>query len=302
MSKHRSSYTPRQQVDPVHVVKTVGDGSGPNDYKVVEPIRRPEDTQGAIPAEVLAETVRDDGGKVVEEPLDGPRPDPTEDHFFGTFFDTLRNLPSYGSSEFAVGPVLFSFVVGINAKTVIEIGRFTGFSTLALAGALRFLDTMPWSVPESQLMRPEVNYNDFIRNGDRLLVSIDPDNTYNVEDLLNRSGRLDRYAEFVYKDSHGLDLAAEGLDIPPADFVFIDGDHSLEGLRQDVAEYVGRYLKPGGYFALHDYFGWYQNTPDGYLVNGSAIKTVCDEIQDQYQHILIDTGHMSLMVFRKPLP
>lgn len=35
------------------------------------------------------------------------------------------------------------------------------------------------------------------------------------------------------------------------DFVFIDGDHSLEGIRQDWADWAPRML-PGGIMALHD--------------------------------------------------
>jgi hypothetical protein len=57
-------------------------------------------------------------------------------------------------------------------------------------------------------------------------------------------------------------------------------------------------LRPGGYFILHDYFGWYGEG----LVNRSPIKKVADEIVTggQFENLLIDTGYMSFMLFRKP--
>lgn len=221
------------------------------------------------------------------------------DHYFGSFFDAMRAFPSHGSSEFAVGPALFAFVVGINAKTVIEVGRFTGFSTLALAGALRFLDSVTWSIPEVQKQRPDVDYGKFLDKTDRIVISVDPDNSYDVAGKMETAGLSD-YVKYVYSDSHVQNITPNLLAGELADFVFLDGDHSYSGLMQDISIYVDQYLKPGGYFALHDYFGWYRQTENG-LENGSEIKAVTDAIKDRYQHILIDTGFMSLMMFRKPV-
>ena len=52
---------------------------------------------------------------------------------------------------------------------------------------------------------------------------------------------------FIKALSHdALDQAPEALD-----FVFIDGDHSLEGIRRDWNDWSGRVV-PGGIIALHD--------------------------------------------------
>jgi hypothetical protein len=61
---------------------------------------------------------------------------------------------------------------------------------------------------------------------------------------------------------------------------------------------VPRNLRPGGYFVLHDYFGWYDDRGR----NGSPIKAVIDELAagGRYEHLLVDTGYMSFAVFRKP--
>lgn len=80
----------------------------------------------------------------------------------------------------------------------------------------------------------------------------------------------------------------------PFDLIFIDGDHSFEGCLADVARYVPKYLKPGGYFILHDYFGWYH---DG--KNCSPIMMVIQRALGELDRVLIDTGYQSLVVFRK---
>lgn len=83
-----------------------------------------------------------------------------------------------------------------------------------------------------------------------------------------------------------------------ADLIFIDGDHSYEGCKKDVERFVPEFLRPGGYFILHDYYGWYDQNGQ----NNSPIKRVVDEliIDGRYEHILIDTGYQSFVVFRKP--
>jgi predicted O-methyltransferase YrrM len=60
--------------------------------------------------------------------------------------------------------------------------------------------------------------------------------------------------ELIRADSHlpaSLTAVRAALGGEPLDFLFIDGDHSYEGVRRDVAEY-GALLRPGGLMALHD--------------------------------------------------
>jgi len=55
-------------------------------------------------------------------------------------------------------------------------------------------------------------------------------------------------------DSHGpemLSAVATLLEGRPLDFLFIDGDHSYEGVRSDFERY-GALVRPGGLIALHD--------------------------------------------------
>jgi len=50
--------------------------------------------------------------------------------------------------------------------------------------------------------------------------------------------------------------ASEQFDDGSIDFVFLDGDHSYEGLKQDIELWLPK-VKPGGYLCGHDY------TPEG---------------------------------------
>src|SRR5271170_882466 len=62
-----------------------------------------------------------------------------------------------------------------------------------------------------------------------------------------RNGRV-RWVRMTGADA-GRQFAATGE--PAVDFIFIDGDHSYDGLRQDWEAWSGL-VAPGGFIALHD--------------------------------------------------
>jgi len=214
------------------------------------------------------------------------------DPFFGDLFFLMQKSLSAGSSEFGLGMSLFSLVVSIRAANVVEIGRFRGFSTLCLAGGLRMVD-LGWQEPFHNKQRPDVDYPLHEGPRKRKLISIDPHPTQEAIDLVEEAN-LSQYFEFLNLRSEQCRL--KGF----ADIILIDGDHSYAGCLRDYTQYVTNNLRPGGYFILHDYFGWYGEG----IVNRSPIKKVADEIiaGGAFQNLLIDTGYMSFMVFRKPDP
>lgn len=72
--------------------------------------------------------------------------------------------------------------------------------------------------------------------------------------------RLEGYAErgqrmeLIRGDSHTVEVQRSlraVLHRKPVDFLFIDGDHSYEGVRQDFWDYAPL-VKPGGVIAFHD--------------------------------------------------
>jgi predicted O-methyltransferase YrrM len=213
------------------------------------------------------------------EPLDG---------YFGTFFELMRGSLASGGSELGLAMTLFSLAVSIRAASIVEVGRFKGFSTLALASALKFVDA-GWDEPAQHKQRPDVNYATFEAPKPRRVISIDPFPTEEATRLIERAGLTD-YVAFVNHASQAVQVAGE------IDLLFIDGDHSYEGCVHDVMKYVP-FVRPGGYFILHDYYGWYEG--DGQ--NKSPIKRAVDEIpQDRFTRVLIDTGYQSFVIFHRP--
>jgi hypothetical protein len=213
------------------------------------------------------------------EPIDG---------YFGPFFQFMRRSLVAGGSEFGLPMTLFSLGVSIRATNVVEIGRFKGLSTLALASALKFND-IGWDEPVHHKQRPDMDYAAFEAPRRRRVLSIDPHPTEEADQLLREAGLTD-YVTCVNQRSDAVTVSGE------IDLLFIDGDHSYDGCAQDVMRYVPS-VRPGGYFILHDYYGWY----DANGVNNSPIKKVIDEIpHDRFPRLLIDTGYMSFSVFQRP--
>lgn len=69
------------------------------------------------------------------------------------------------------------------------------------------------------------------------------------QQLLDRHG-----AEVIVADSHELATwlqVHEAVAGRPVDLLFIDGDHSYDGVQRDVMAYLPL-VRPGGYVALHD--------------------------------------------------
>ena len=55
----------------------------------------------------------------------------------------------------------------------------------------------------------------------------------------------------IIGDSHAPEIVAQIMEYAPFDFVFIDGDHSPAGVRQDHDNYRPM-VKPGGLLGFHD--------------------------------------------------
>jgi len=63
----------------------------------------------------------------------------------------------------------------------------------------------------------------------------------------------------------------------PVDFMFIDGDHTYEGVKADFNNFKS-VVKPGGFIAFHDIL----DTP-AHRANGCYVEKFWSEIKDQYQ-------------------
>jgi len=210
------------------------------------------------------------------------------DPWFGPFLKTLRSELAHGSSEFGTALMLFTLAVNIRAKRILEIGRCRGFSTYALASGLAF-NEMNWTEARHNKQRPDVDYEVYEDCAHGVLHSVDLIPQANATQLIAQSNFLGNYVMFHNMPSGAFDAATYG----PFDLVFIDGDHSYDGCLADVKHFVP-HVRPGGYFILHDYFGWYG--PQG--ENNSPIKRVIESHLLAFQHLLIDTGYQSYVIFR----
>lgn len=197
----------------------------------------------------------------------------------------LRRAIQPGGSEYALGLQLFALVSSTRARTVIEIGRFKGFSTLAIAMGLQLAD-VGWQEPRGAEQRPDVDYGQHTGPCRRVLYSIDPHPLPEAEALVREAG-LFEYVRWVNEPSEKAQLPGGVV----ADVAFIDGLHTYAGVRADYERYAPL-VKMGGYLVFHDVFGWYK---DG--KNGSAIKRLVDEIGGE--QLLVDTGYASLVILRK---
>lgn len=80
------------------------------------------------------------------------------------------------------------------------------------------------------------------------------------------------------RDSHlqtTLDLLREILNGRPVDFLFIDGDHTYEGVRQDFDMY-STLVRPGGLIAFHDILP--SDAPEG-----GSVSQLWDELTPLYR-------------------
>lgn len=129
---------------------------------------------------------------------------------------------------------LTALLLALKPKRIFEIGTYRGASSEMM---LRLL-------PEAQVVS---------------IAFVNPAETrqFNNDDLredevgaLVSVGNRSRYTQLI-GDSHQIDPASFVRDHGRMDLVFIDGDHSREGVRQDT-ELADAILAPGGAIAWHD--------------------------------------------------
>jgi predicted O-methyltransferase YrrM len=113
--------------------------------------------------------------------------------------------------------------------TAVEVGRFKGGSTFLIAAAMP-QDAVLWSYDLHVKLTGELS-------GERLDAQL--------AGALERYGLLDR-VRLVVGDSRTADAPPE-----PCDLIFLDGDHTYEGVRADYERWRA-HLRPGGHLLLHD--------------------------------------------------
>lgn len=158
---------------------------------------------------------------------------------------------------------------------IVEIGSFKGKSTIALALGSQYLTTskrMVYAIdPFTHPVLPANYAEDFVLN-------------------LGKAG-VTPYVTAIKKPS---ELAYE--DCPPSICVlFVDGDHSYEGVTRDIIHYAPRVV-PGGIIAFHDYS--YKNSPGYEWAELPGVTRAVDELCATANYAYL-CDYKSLRVVRK---
>ena len=119
---------------------------------------------------------------------------------------------------------------------------------------------------------------------DATIVSVDlPAGKYGGGYSPQRAAIYKRFAlpqqkvHLLRKDSHAPETRDHVIDLfagEPADFLFLDGDHSYEGVKQDWNFYAPM-VRPGGLVAFHDIAMNYEET---------HVKQLWDEVKPSREH------------------
>jgi predicted O-methyltransferase YrrM len=152
------------------------------------------------------------------------------------------------------------------AQSVVEIGSYCGGSTVVIAR------TAARRVPGARVFAIEPFSADgarYQRNYEALFDANVAD--WGVGSTIQKVRKLSDEAALEWKD--------------PIDFLYVDGDHSYEGVVRDIRNFVP-FVRDGGVFAFHDY----KPGKDG-------VRRAVDELVAPYHGKLFQAG--SLAVFRK---
>lgn len=74
------------------------------------------------------------------------------------------------------------------------------------------------------------------------------------------------------------------------DYIFIDGDHSDEGIRGDLAAWLPR-MKPGGYVLLHDYWPYPPDHKQAGIDWWPDVRRVAEEVLKDCK-VIMDTDRI----------
>jgi predicted O-methyltransferase YrrM len=128
--------------------------------------------------------------------------------------------------------LLYTLAKRLRGGTAVEIGSYLGASSCFLAAGCRRAGAHLYCVDtwlnDAMTEGPKDTWSEFVANTERHRATITPIRQPSTEAAEHFSGRID--------------------------MLFVDGDHSIEGVRGDLHAWLP-HLSPGAWLALHD-SGW----------------------------------------------
>lgn len=151
---------------------------------------------------------------------------------------------------------------GIKLNNVLEIGCYDGGTTIFLSNISNNLITIDQPI-EPRFDTFKYNVGDTANYGSKLLKS---KTNFNY---IGGNSHSDETFNIVKKL-----LGEESLDL-----LFIDGDHTYEGVKKDFNQYT-KLVKKGGLIALHDI-----HRSSFHEQHGCFVHNFWDEIKNNYEHL-----------------
>tara|TARA_R110000868_G_scaffold250790_2_gene507548 strand:- start:461 stop:1081 length:621 start_codon:yes stop_codon:yes gene_type:complete len=146
-------------------------------------------------------------------------------------------------------------------NNTLEIGCYDGGTTISLANITKNLITI------DQPIKPRFDVYQY-NVGDKELFGTELLNTKTNFKYVGGNS----HSEEIYNKTFEL-LNGEKLDL-----LFIDGDHTYEGVKSDFYQYKSL-VKPNGIIALHDV-----HNSDFHEKHGCFVHNFWDEVKDKYEH------------------
>ncbi len=165
---------------------------------------------------------------------------------------------------------LYEFLSDKNIRTVLEIGTFSGGTALVWAHLVDPNDGLVYSL---DILRPK------------------PKMVYKRHPLRKRIIEIRGDSHSDETKNHVKSI----LELSKLDFLFIDGDHTYEGVRDDFFSY-SKLVKDGGWIAFHDILDtpFHRNIPPP--VGPCLVSLLWNEIKDKYKSLeILDPDDKSMM-------
>ncbi len=127
-------------------------------------------------------------------------------------------MPMDDSTKIELREYLYKHITEKKPKVCVEVGTHRGVTALYIASALA-------------------------KNGEGILYTVDPTD-YGFHQTLKQFTNLAPFV--IYKPIRGIDLQVEDID-----FIFIDGFHEYEAVRDEIVYFLPR-LSKGAHVLFHD--------------------------------------------------
>ena len=149
------------------------------------------------------------------------------------------------------GELMRSLVLNLEPKTIVEIGCFTGISSVWMGGALAQLRDERRGAPGGGVLHSVDLFSEIPPAAHvHYRYSSDPQS---YAQAAAREAGIEEIVRFHKSDSHAFGRRAREIIGAPIDLLFIDGDHSVSGCFHDYFLFYP-HVAVGGLIVLHDIY------------------------------------------------